>query len=312
MVSAALESAGYAVKDFDAFVGRGGSLEPCEGGTYEVKGLIYEHMKTLHSVKHPAALGAVLAREFAREAGVPAYTVDTPDTDELDDIARISGIKALPNRSSTHALNQKEVARRAAADLDKAYADARLVVAHIGGGISVAVHRDGRIADTTSIAFGDGPMTPTRSGSMQYLSVLNAVDSGLYSIAQLRKLAVTEGGVTDYLGTSDMREVDLRIAEGDGYAALVRDAMIYQIAKSIGAMSTALNCDFDAIVLSGGMAHSKYIVDELKKRTGRIAPILVYPGEFEMEALANGAMRVLRGEETPKKYNPSFSKISTP
>jgi butyrate kinase len=301
VVADALERAGYEIADFDVFVGRGGSLNPCEGGTYEATGLLLEHTKVCYAAPHPAALGPVLAHADAQVRGVPAFTVDPPDVDELEPIARISGIKDIPRESRAHALNQKEAARRAAKDLGKSYEACDFIVAHIGGGISVGVHKGGRIIDATNLAYGEGPMGPTRCGTIPVLRVVGMMEKGV-TPDRIRGYVLKNGGVFDHLGTSDMREVERMIENGYEYAELVRDALIYHIAKSIGAFSTVLCGKADAIVLTGGIVHSDVIVEGIRKRIEFIAPILAYPGEFEMEALVNGALRVLRGEEETKVY----------
>jgi butyrate kinase len=301
VVASALKNAGYDIADFDVFVGRGGSLNPCEGGTYEVKDLLLEHARVCYAVKHPAGLGSVIAHEYAQVRGAYAYTVDPPDIDEFDDIASISGIKDVPRESHVHALNQKEAARQAARDLGKTYDTSELIVAHIGGGISVGVHKGGRIIDGTNLAYGEGPMAPTRCGTIPALRVVEMIKKGV-TPERIRDYVLKDGGMFDHLGTSDMREVERMIADGDEYAKLVRDGLIYHIAKSIGALSVALCGKLDAIVLTGGIVHSKSMVKCLRERVEFIAPVLAYPGEFEMEALANGALRVLRGAEQPKIY----------
>jgi butyrate kinase len=301
VVADVLKRAGYEITDFDVFVGRGGSLKPCEGGTYRAEGLLLEHAKVCYTVPHPATLGLVLAHEYAQVNGVPAFTVDPPDMDEFEPVARISGIKDMPRKSSAHALNQKEAARRAAKDLNKRYEESDFIVAHIGGGISIGVHKGGRIIDATSLALGEGPMGPTRCGTIPDLRVVEMMENGV-TPDRIRGYVLKNGGVFDHLGTSDMREVERLIEGGNTYAELVRDALIYQIAKSIGSFSTVLCGKIDAIVLTGGIVHSDIIVSGIRKRIEFIAPVLAYPGEFEMEALVNGALRVLRGEEETKVY----------
>ena len=301
VIEKALANAGYAIEGFDAFVGRGGSMKPCEGGTYEVGGALLEDARNCIITPHPAALGSVLAYEFAQARGVRAFTVDPPDVDEFEPVARISGIKSIPRESRSHALNQKEAARRAAADLGKTYGTVSLVVAHIGGGVSVGAHRDGRLIDATNLAYGEGPMAPTRCGTIPVLRVVGMMEQGL-SPDEIKDYVLKAGGVLDHLGTADMREVDRMVESGDEYARLVRDAQAYHIAKSIGALSAVLCGKVDAIVLTGGLANSKDITEGIEGRVGFIAPVMAYPGEFEMEALANGALRALRGEEAVKAY----------
>lgn len=297
-----LEAAGYPLDSFGVFVGRGGGMDPCEGGTYVVEGLLLEHARTCHATRHPSVLGAVLSYEFASQYGKPAYIVDPPDVDEFEPVARISGLKRVPRESRFHALNQKEVARRAATALGKRYEDCNLVVAHIGGGISVAAHKKGRVVDVNDIINGDGPMAPTRCGQVTVKGIVDLCFSGDFSQKEIYELIRKNGGITDHLGTSDTREVMARKEAGDEEAGLVMDAMIYQIAKSIGAYATVLSGQVDAVVLTGGIVHSPYVVESLKGYCGYIAPVQVYPGEFEMEALAHGALRVERGQEAPKHY----------
>ncbi|MDR0851441.1 MAG: butyrate kinase [Clostridiales Family XIII bacterium] len=302
MIIDAIAEAGFTISGIDAFVGRGGGLDPCEGGTYKAEGLLLEHARTCHAARHPATLGAVLADEFAKEGGKPAFIVDPPDIDELEPVARISGLKDFPRESRFHALNQREVARRAAAELGKTYETSRLVVGHLGGGVSVAAHKNGRVVDADDILGGDCPMAPTRAGQLTTLDVAKLCFSGAYDQKALLDLITKHGGVVDHLGTSDMQEVSQRAAEGDEYAALVFDALIYQVAKKIGAYAVALKGEVDAIVVSGGITYSDTVVSGLRSYLSFIAPLFVYPGEFEMEALANGALRVLRGEEEAKVY----------
>jgi butyrate kinase len=302
MIIDAVNAEEISMDDIDVFVSRGGGQAPCDGGTYVIEGLLLEHARIGYSGSHAAILGAVIAHEFAAPGGKPAFIVDTPDMDELEPVARISGLKDYPRKSSFHALNQKEVARRAAKEIGKSYDTARLVVGHLGGGISVAVHRYGRAIDADNIIGGSSPMAPTRVGNLAVGSIASLCFSGQYTKDQVFELITKNGGVVDHLGTSDMQEVERRAKDGDAHAALVYDAMIYQIAKSIGGYATVLDGDVDAIALSGGLTYSQYLVDALKKKIGFIAPVFVYPGEFEMEALAHGALRVLRGTEKVRTY----------
>jgi butyrate kinase len=298
----ALARGGLSPAGMTAFVGRGGGLVACEGGTYPVNERLLEDAKSGRIAKHPATLGAVLAADFAREYGGAAYIVNPPDVDEMEDIARVGGLAALPRQSRFHALNQKEVALRACAEMGKLYAEVNLVVAHVGGGVSVSAHRRGRVVDTTDIVNGDCPMAPTRSGSLAPGAVVSMCFSGERTRKQMTDLILKNGGMVDHLGTSDVLEVKRRIEEGDSYAKLVYDAMIYQIGKSIGSYAAALSGEVDAILLTGGIARDRYLVDELARMVGFIASVKAFPGEFEMEALANGVLRVLRGTESPRTY----------
>ena len=301
MIVDALEKAGYRIEDMDAFVGRGGGMESCQAGTYLVGGILLEHAATCHAAKHPSVLGAVLSFEFAMATGKPAYIVNPPDVDELEDVARITGIRGVYRQSRYHVLNQKETGRRAAIAIGKTYDESNLIVAHIGGGISIAAHRRGRVIDVNDIINGDGPMAPTRCGSIAVGSLLALLKD--HSPEELKERTSKNGGVADLLGTSDMREVSARIAAGDEHAKLVYDAMIYQIGKAIGSCAAVLHGRIDAIVLTGGISYDAYAVESLREMISFLAPVLVYPGENEMEALAAGALRVLRGEEPLKHYD---------
>ena len=301
MIVDALEAAGYSIGDMDAFVGRGGGMESCQSGTYPVGGILLEHAATCHAAKHPSVLGAVLSHEFAMATGKPAYIVNPPDVDELEDVARITGIRGVYRQSRYHVLNQKETGRRAAVALGKTYEESNLIVAHIGGGISIAAHRGGRVVDVNDIINGDGPMAPTRCGSVAVGSMLALLKKN--SPEELKEMTSKNGGIVNLLGTSDMREVSARIAAGDEQAKLTYDAMIYQIGKSIGSCAAVLHGQVDGVVLTGGISYDAYVVDSLKKMVSFIAPVLVFPGENEMEALAAGALRVLRGEEELKTYS---------
>ena len=299
-IVAALAEGGFSIDQMDAFVGRGGGMESCEGGVYPVEGILLEHAATCHTVKHPSVLGAVLAHEFAQAAGKPAYIVNPPDVDELQDVARITGVRGIYRQSRFHALNHKEVGHRAAAALGKTYETSDLIVAHIGGGVSVAAHRQGRVVDVNDIVNGDGPMAPTRCGAVPVAGVLELMRER--PADQVKALTTKNGGVVDLLGTSDMRQVTARIAAGDRFAKLVYDALIYQVGKAIGSCAAVLHGRVDSVVLTGGIVHDSYVVDTLREMVGYIASIQVFPGENEMEALAAGALRVMRGQETLKVY----------
>lgn len=297
-----LEKAGQRIDNCDAFSGRGGGLVSCSGGTYEVNDILYQHAKEGYSVQHPAMLGPQLAKYFADLYGARAFVVNPPDVDEFCDSARVTGWKGIYRQSKIHALNQKEVGIRYAASIGKRYEDLNLVICHIGGGISVTAHQHGRMIDSNDIANGDGPMTPTRCGAIPVRDVVRECYSGKYTQEEMVRRITKNGGLLDLLGTSDAREVDRRIQAGDAFAKTVYDAMIYQIGKNVGAMAAVLAGKVDAILLTGGIAHDKYLTERLTGMISFLAPVVVMAGEFEMEALAAGALRVLRGEETPKVY----------
>jgi len=298
----ALSGAGLSLEGTDAFVGRGGGLVSLEGGTYEVNEMLLAHARVGFTVKHPAILGSQLAHEFSRTYGGGAYVVNPPDVDEFDEVARVSGIAECPRESRIHALNQKEVGIRAAADLGKRYEECNFVIAHIGGGVSVTAHRHGRMVDSNDIVNGDGPMAPTRAGSVAGTALVRLCFSGEYTEKEMYARITKNGGIVDHLGTADMREVVRRIEGGDRHARLVYDAMAYQIGKNIGAYATVLEGRVDAIVLTGGIANDRAFVERINRMVAYIAPVKVYAGEMEMEALASGVTRVLDGEEESLAY----------
>lgn len=297
-----VEKAGVTISDCDAFSGRGGGLVSCPGGTYEINEKLYEHASTGFAVKHPAILGPMLARYFADLYGAKAFVVNPPDVDEFEDVARVTGWKGVYRESKIHALNQKEIGIRFAESKGKKYEDMNLIICHIGGGISVTAHRKGRMIDSNDIANGDGPMTPTRCGTIPVRDVVRECFSGKYTAEEMYKRITKTGGLVDHLGTSDAREVTAMMESGNAYAKVVYDAMIYQIGKYVGSMAVSLKGDVDGIVLTGGIAHDKYLVDHLTEMISFIAPVTVIAGEFEMEALASGAERVLSGKEKVRIY----------
>lgn len=286
----------------DAFVGRGGGLVSLEGGTYAINEILLEHARVGITVKHPAMLGGQLAHEFASIYGGQSFVVNPPDVDEFDLIARVSGLSDIPRCSRCHALNQKEVAIRYAEEVGKRYEDLNLVIAHMGGGISVTVHRKGRMVDSTDNIEGDGPMAPNRPGALPVMPVVRMCFSGECTEKEISERITRGGGLLDHLGTADMLEAVERIKKGDNYAKLVYNAMIYQICKYIGAYATVLKGQVDAILLTGGIANDAYLVGQITESVEYIAPVKVYAGEFEMEALAAGALRVLTGKAKPKTY----------
>lgn len=302
-----LVKAGYPVSSFDAVVGRGGVLYPVEGGTYAINEIMLEHVRIGVQGEHQSSLGALIADSFSREAECPAFIVDPVVVDEMEPIARYSGLPQLPRRSILHALNQKAVARKASSDAGMRYEDARLIVVHLGGGISVGAHAGGRIIDVNNALNGDGPFSPERSGGLPVGDLINLCFSGRYTHDQLKKLNKGAGGLVAYLGTNDVREVRSRMKSGDVEAGMVFEAMAYQVSKEIASLSAVLEGRIDLIVLTGGIAFDDDFTELIRKRVGFLAPVRVYPGEMEMEALALGGLRVLRGQEQPKVYNPKTS-----
>ena len=290
------------VSSLDAIVGRGGMLRPIPGGTYEVTDKLLEDLKVGVSGQHASNLGGILANEIAKEVGIRSFIVDPVVVDELQDVARISGMPELPRRSIFHALNQKTVAKRYAKECGKRYEDLNLVVIHMGGGVSVAAHKDGLVIDVNNTLDGDGPFSPERSGSVPVGDLVKLCFSGKYTQAEIYSKIVGKGGYVAYLNTNDARDVLKAREEGDEYASLIFEAFIYQICKAIGEMSTVLNGKVSQIILTGGIAYSPVVVNAIKERVQWISDVTVYPGEDELLALAQGALRVLNGEEEAKEY----------
>jgi butyrate kinase len=297
-----LAKRGISLDGIDAFVGRGGGLVGVPGGTYTINETLLHHARIGFTVKHPAILGSQLAHDFAATYGGKAFVVNPPDVDEFDLVARVTGLRGIFRESRGHPLNQKEVAIRYAAEIGRRYEDLNLVVSHIGGGTTVTAHRKGRMVDSTDVINGDGPMAPTRAGALPAVALMRLCFSGAYTEAQMYDRITRTGGLTDHLGTSDVTEIVDRIKGGDTHAQLIYDAMIYQIAKSIGAYATVLEGRVDAILLTGGVVRETYLVDRITEMVKYVAPVKVYPGEFEMEGMAAGALRVLRGREEAKTY----------
>lgn len=297
-----LAEAGQTLEGVDAFSARGGGLVNVEGGVYKVGEKLLEHARVGYTVKHPATLGAQLADAFAKEYGGVAFVVNPPDVDEFTDVARVTGLKEIYRESRIHALNQKEIGIRYAAKLGKKYEDLNLIICHIGGGISVTAHNHGKMVDSNDIANGDGPMAPTRCGQLPVKDVVTMCFSGKYTEKEMREKITKTGGLVDHLGTSDAREVTEMIKNGNQYAKLIYDAMIYEIGKTAGSMAAVLCGKVDGIIFTGGISHDKYVVEKLTEMLSFIAPITVMAGEFEMEALAAGAIRVLSGKEEAKTY----------
>ncbi len=297
-----LEKANISLEEIDGYSARGGGLLPLSGGVYHVGDRMLEHAKACLTAKHPATLGCQIADEFARQYGKKAFVVNPPDVDEFIDVARITGIKGVYRESRIHALNQKEIGIRYAESQGKTYEEMCMIIAHIGGGISVTAHEKGRMIDSNDIVNGDGPMAPTRCGSMPVKNIVEMCYSGTYTEKQMLDKTTKSGGLIDHLGTADVREINKMIEQGNDYAKLIKGAMVYQIIKAIGSMATALNGQVEAIILTGGISHDKSIVKRISESTGFIAPIIDMAGEYEMEALAAGALRVMTGREEAKEY----------
>ena len=284
-----------------AIIGRGGVLKPLEAGTYEVNNKLINDLKN-SPIEHASNLGGIIAHEIAEEIDVPAYIADPVSVDEFTDIARLSGLKGIERKSLLHALNIRANAFRYAKEQGKKFEELNLIVAHLGGGISIAPIEKGKIIDVNNANDG-GSFSPERTGSLPNKALIHLCYSGEYSEKELYKLITHQGGLVSYLGTNDIREVMKKIGQGDKYAELIFEGMCYQIAKEIGAMATVLKGKAEAIILTGGIAHNEILVNKIKDRTGWIAPVVVYPGEEEMKALAQAVIRVIDGIEKVKTYS---------
>lgn len=284
-----------------AIIGRGGLLRPLESGVYEVSDSMCEELKN-SPTQHASNLSATISLEIARPLGIKAYIADPVVVDERDEVATITGIKEIRRRSIFHALNQKATARIYAADIDRRYEDLNLIVAHMGGGISVAAHRKGRVVDCNNALDGEGPIAPERAGSISAGELVDLCFSGKYTHKQIRSLLAGKGGLVSLTGSNSVKDLVTRAIGGEKEAKLAIDAMIYGTIKNIGQMATVLHGDIDAIILTGGIAHSKYITDAISKACRFLAPIVIYAGENELQSLAMNALRLLRGETDAKTY----------
>ncbi|MCL2216996.1 MAG: butyrate kinase [Defluviitaleaceae bacterium] len=297
----ALKEAGIAIESLDAIVDRGGLLKPLAGGTYRINEAIVRDLRNGVQGEHASNLGGLIAYEIGEQIGKPAFVVDPVVVDELDPISRISGHPWLERRSVFHALNQKAIARQYCREVGKAYQDVSVIVAHLGGGISVGIHHKGRVIDVSNALHGEGPFTPERSGALPVGELAALCFSGTKTLPEIKKALTGQGGIVAYLGSNDVKAM-VEKAQTDPEAKNIIDAMIYQISKEIAAVSTAVNGKVNAILLTGGLAFGKYITQGITDRVGFIAEVRVYPGGHEQLALAQGALRVLKGEEEAKVY----------
>ena len=290
------------ITKLSAVVGRGGLLKPIPGGTYSVNEAMLEDLNNSTRGQHASNLGGIIAYEIAKQLNIPSFIVDPVVVDEMEDLARVSGLRGVERVSIFHALNQKAVARNAAKELGKRYDETNLVVAHLGGGISIGAHEKGKIIDVNNALNGEGPFSPERTGTLPVIDIINLCFSGKYTREEIEKLNVGKGGLISYLGTNDGREVSKMIEEGNKEAELIYKAMAYQVSKEIGAAATVLKGRIDGIVITGGLAYDKQFVQWIRERVDFMGKIIVYPGEDEMFALAQGGLRVLRGEEVAQEY----------
>lgn len=297
-----LDKKNFDIKSLQVVVGRGGMLKPIPGGTYAVSDELLHDLKIGVQGQHASNLGGILAREIGDSIGVPSFIVDPVVVDELIPIARYSGVPELPRTSVFHALNQKAVAKRFAKEQGNAYDSLNLIVVHMGGGVSVGAHEKGNVIDVFNALDGDGAFSPERAGAVPSGALVKLCYSGKYTEKEVYKKIVGGGGFNAYLNTNDMRDVEKMVEGGDKNAEEIRDAFIFQVAKNIGSMSCVLKGKVDQIIMTGGIAYDKQVIAGLKERVGFIAPVTVYPGEDELLALAQGALRVLNKEEAAKEY----------
>jgi butyrate kinase len=296
-----LEEKKIDLKSLNGVIGRGGLLKPMEGGTYNISPRMIEDLHIGIQGEHASNLGGLIANSIAKTLGVPAFIADPVVVDELDAVARISGHPEFPRKSIFHALNQKAIARLFCSDHKKDYNKVNLIVAHMGGGVSVGLHSMGRVIDVNNALDGDGPFAPERSGSLPMGQVIKACYSGKYTEADMKKVITGKGGLVAYFGTNDFVELENK-AKTDKAVQLAIDGFCYQIAKEIGALSTIVKGKVDAILLTGGIAHGKEVVAYIKNKVDFIGSVYTYPGEDEMWALACAALRVLKGDEKAKEY----------
>lgn len=297
-----LAKAAVPLDTLHAIVARGGLLKPLPGGTYAVNEQMVDDLTKAERGEHASNVGAVIAHALSERLGIPAFIVDPVSVDELEPVARISGLPDLARVSLSHALNSKAVARNTAKEMGKRYEDVNLITAHLGTGVTVAAHKNGKMIDVNN-AQDDGPFSPDRCGGLPASQLVKLCFSGKYDLNQLRRRMSGEGGMYAYLGTKDVREAEKKAVEGDQQAGLILDALAYQVAKEIGAMAAVLAGQVDRIIITGGIAYSKRITESIAAQVKFIAPVIIAPGEAELRSLAAGALRVLQGEEMSRIYS---------
>lgn len=298
----ALMAKNFDMSGLHAIIGRGGLLKPIESGTYVVNQAILRDLQEGLQGHHASNLGGIIANKIASYLNIPAYIVDPVVVDEMEEIARISGLPEIYRKSIFHALNHKAVAKRYAKEVGKDYNQLDLIIAHMGGGISVGAHKHGRVVDVNNALDGEGPFSPERSGGLPVRDIVKMCYSGNYTFESMNKKINGQGGYIAYLKTNDARQVEIDASKGDKKAQILQDAMGYQVAKEIGKCAVVLSGKVDAILITGGIAHSEVVVNSIKERVEFIAPVVVYAGEDELLALAQGGLRVLKGEEKAREY----------
>ncbi|MEE4256432.1 MAG: butyrate kinase [Bacteroidales bacterium] len=298
-----LQDEGIMIDDIHIVMGRGGLVRPIPSGVYAVNEKMKEDLRNSPIGEHASNLGGLIADHIARELpNAKAYIANPVVVDELEDVARISGSPLFERRSVFHALNQKAIARKHAQIQDREYEDLNLIVAHLGGGISVGAHKRGRVVDVNHAIGGEGAFSPERAGTLPTISIVELCYTGKYTFKELKKLLIGGGGLTAYLGTNSAYEVEQMVKNGDEKATLIYDAMAYQVSKMIGEMAAVLEGDVDGILVTGGVAYDKWFCERIRMRVHRFAPVFIYPGENEMEALAMNGYRIIRGEAEVKEY----------
>ncbi|KUO51593.1 MAG: butyrate kinase [Desulfitibacter sp. BRH_c19] len=296
-----LAKANIELNSINAVVGRGGLVKPLAGGTYRVSENMLSDLKEGKRGEHASNLGAVIAYNIASKLNIPAFIVDPVSVDEMEPVARISGLPDIDRTSLSHALNMKAVAHKVAKELGKGYQEFNFVVAHLGSGVSVTPHKRGRMIDVNN-AIEEGPFSPDRCGGLPATQLMNLCYSGKYTHKEMKEKLISKGGLFAYLGVKDLREIEKMAVDGNQQAVLLLNALSYQVSKEIAAMSAVLEGQVDRIIITGGIAHSKRITDDIIKRVKFIAPVILVPGEEELGSLAMGALRVLRREEVAKEY----------
>lgn len=295
------------ISKINAVCGRGGLLRPIKGGTYAVNEVMLADLRSGFSGQHPSNFGGIISYDIASGLNIPSFIVDPVVVDELDPLARISGFPLCERKSIFHALNQKAVARRVAKELGQEYQKLNLIVTHMGGGITVGAHKQGKVVDVNNGLHGDGPFSPERAGTVPAGDLISLCYSGEIDQEEMMEKLVRHSGLAGYLGTKNPIEVENMIENGDEKATLIYEAMAYQVAKEIGSASAVLFGNIDAIILTGSLATRKYLVKTIMDRINWIADVFVHPGENELQSLAEGALRVLRGEEDVKEYPGHFN-----
>lgn len=299
-----LTTADIQLEQIKVIVGRGGLIKPIESGIYEVNENMVRDLTNSPIGEHASNLGGLIASEIAKSLpNAKAYIADPVVVDELSPLARVSGHPLFERKSVFHALNQKSVARTHARSVMKTYEEMNLIVVHLGGGITIGAHENGKVVDVNQGLDGEGPFSPERSGSLPVGDLVNLCFSGKYTKEEIKKMITGEGGLVAFLGTNSAYDVEINAMNGDKKSKFYFDAMAYQVSKAIGSMCPVLKGKVDAILITGGIAHSTYFINEIIERVHRIAPVHVYPGEDEMRALAMNGLRVVQGEVIPKVYD---------